>query len=100
MRCFWISIVFGAFLVSCGSGKSDSSGSATSSSVAAVSACTVTNNTISLASGASCEISASVATQYKTTAGVISCKAGTITQNGSQFSGGVTLNGLKLDCAK
>ena len=67
-----------------------------------VSDCIVENDTITLASGAKCNITDAIASTYSLTAGEISCDDSTLTLNGSTFTSanaGIIFNGLTFMCS-
>jgi ABC-type Fe3+-hydroxamate transport system substrate-binding protein len=61
--------------------------------------CVITNDTITVASGSSCDLSAQDAANYNTTAGEVSCSNGTITYGSFTAGGSISLNGLTFACA-
>lgn len=90
------------FAVGCG-GSDSTNDSNTESEEVKVESCSISNDTISLKSGESCELSDSQANVYGTSSGDLSCNSGTLTYNGNTFTSGqagITFNGLTFVCAK
>ena len=85
-----------------GGGSSDSESTSGNTQAEVVSDCTVESDAITLASGAKCNVTATIASTYSLTAGEISCDNGTLTYGGSTFTSanaGIIFNGLTFICS-